>query len=677
MDVGFRHVLPPRARQIPVLLCSPSTRAYYLGLKGTWKPKGRINALQISKAQFYSGTATPSPVAEAAAAAAGPLQYIELPSSCPGCGALTQSVSPDQPGYYSTGRKSVKAFIDSCEPYVNSALNHESNTFRHVLNNIKRSTLSQLGLQDLEGQQEGSHLDSFHNTQAPTTPVCNRCHDLVHHHLGVPVIHPTVKSIQDILAESPYKYNHIYHVLDATDFPLSLIPSLQQHLSLAPQRSLNRRANTGYFQHGKKAEMSFIITKSDLLAPRKEQVDGLMPYIIQVLRDSLGKSAENVRLGNVRCVSAKRGWWTKQVKEDIWKRGGGGWMVGKVNVGKSNLFENVFPKGRNDSTNFGTLRHRAYQSRNKEANKGSSPIPSVVPHTLMSDFSKEDIQPRSQLQSLDNAMLPPAPPENQYPVLPVVSSLPGTTASPIRVPFGGGKGELIDLPGLSRGDLEHFVLEARKPDLVMQRRIKPEQFTIKAGQSLLIGGLVRITPTTPDATFLAYPFVPLKCHVTSTEKATMAQTQKQGSSGISIARPGIGSRIEPAGSYSLRWDVTKQCAGPLTRKEAVGLKPDVLPFVIWSIDVLIEGSGWVELIAQTRKKDMESATQSGDLFDAKLYPEIEIFSPDGRHIGVRQPMGAAMLDRGKPKSSKQRTARPRRSMKGVKKRLKRDRGSTE
>lgn len=104
--------------------------------------------------------------------------------------------------------------------------------------------------------------------------------------------------------------------------------------------------------------MSFIITRSDLLAPKKEQVDSLMPYFIQVLRDALGSVGENVRLGNVRCVSAKRGWWTKELKADIWDRGGGGWMVGKVNVGKSHLFEVVFPKGRSEDINFDAVRRK-------------------------------------------------------------------------------------------------------------------------------------------------------------------------------------------------------------------------------------------------------------------------------------------------------------------------------
>jgi len=61
----------------------------------------------------------------------------------------------------------------------------------------------------------------------------------------------------------------------------------------------------------------------------------MMPYLTTVLRDALGRSGKDVRLGNVRCVSAIRGWWTPTLKEEIFKRGGGGWMVGKVNVGKS------------------------------------------------------------------------------------------------------------------------------------------------------------------------------------------------------------------------------------------------------------------------------------------------------------------------------------------------------
>lgn len=496
------------------------------------------------------------------------------------------------------------------------------------------------------------------------TPVCDRCHQLLHHHKGVSTIHPTLQSIQETILESPYKYNHIYHVLDAADFPLSLIPQLQQYLSLIPQRSQNRRAKLGKFYHGQKAEMSFIITRSDLLAPKKEQVDSLMPYLTQVLRDSLGSLGKDVRLGNVRCVSSKRGWWTKELKEDIWRRGGGGWMVGKVNVGKSNLFESVFPKGRNEAISFQALR----SSASKEDGAEEAPFASQDSNLQDESFSRPPQALDSEYGS-ESALLPPAQAERAFPVMPVVSSLPGTTASPIRLPFGSGRGELIDLPGLSRGNLEDHVREEHKLDLVMRQRLKPEQFSVKPGQSFLIGGLIRITPSYPDTVLLACPFVPLHCHVTSTEKAAAIHTQQLSSGIPTVTLSEAGKKMLSAGIFSLAWDVTKRRAGPLTAPAGVGLKTHVLPFVIYSADILIEGCGWIELAVQVRKRALESAggSDATEVDGKTRFPTVEVFSPNGKHVGSRPPMNAWMMGGSRPVPASRRKARPRRSMKGVKK----------
>ena len=206
-----------------------------------------------------------------------------------------------------------------------------------------------------------------------------------------------------------------------------------------PQRSQNRRAKHSKFYHGRKAEMSFIITRSDLLAPQKEQVDTMMSYLVEVLRDALGKSAKDVRLGNVRCVSAKRGWWTRQVKEDIWNRGGGGWMVGKVNVGKSNLVDCVFPNGPSKDIRLGALRHAATSGNEGEVLPSQPALPETEvfdQQGLLETQSSAD----ESMYSDEMSLLPPAPKEIDYPVLPIVSSLPGTTASPILLPFGSGSG---------------------------------------------------------------------------------------------------------------------------------------------------------------------------------------------------------------------------------------------
>ena len=416
--------------------------------------------------------------------------------------------------------------------------------------------------------------------------------------------------------------------------------------------------------------MSFIITRSDLLAPRKEQVDSLMPYLIEVLRDALGHTARDVRLGNVRCVSSKRGWWTKEMKEIIWERGGAGWMVGKVNVGKSNLLECIFPKGRNQEVDFQSLRRAA------KPNFGGTAIESS-PTSLIATTGPEQnmlvaASPQDENNVMpENSLLPPAPPEERFPVMPIVSSLPGTTASPIRLLFGGGKGELIDLPGLARESLEDYVLDGHKQDMVMRHRVTPGQITIKPGQSLLVGGLLRITPANPDHTLLAYPFLPFKCHVTSTEKALSLQNRELPSGVPTLAKPGVGDLVRSAGVFKLEWDVTRQRTGPLTRNSAVGLKVQTLPFVVFSADLLIEGCGWIELVVQVRKRAIESrANDSESTYGLAHFPEIEVFSPNGEHVGIRRPMNAWLSGGPKPVTVANRRARPRRSMKGVKKNLK-------
>ncbi|TVY85238.1 Mitochondrial genetic interactor of prohibitins [Lachnellula suecica] len=623
-----------------------------------------------------------------------------LPSQCAGCGALSQTSIQDEAGFYTLTRKSVKEYLASAAPQESA----EDAIVKAALKNAGEAAA-------------GLELGDFTKpTRVLEPPVCDRCHKLKHHETGVSIHHPSIQSIQDTLFESPYKYNHVYHVIDAADFPMSLIPGIYKLLHLTPQRSLNRRSKMGRFYHGRKTEMSFVITRSDLLAPVKTQVDAMMPYLRSVLRDALGRAAKDVRLGNIRCISAKQSWWTKELKEDIWKRGGGGWMVGKVNVGKSQLFNDVFPKGRKD-----------YDTVKK--------LPPLSVHQSEAGRPQSDAALAEQLEELQEAesqideplntssLLPPVRPETDYPAMPLVSALPGTTASPIRLSFGNGKGELIDLPGLSRGDLELHVQPEHRSSLVMRSRIRPEQQVIKPGQSLLLGGFIRITPTTPDLIMMGYAFTPIEAHLTSTVKAIGTQDQTRESSVLNISLPGTGKKIASAGVFPLKWDVTKERSGPLTATTAAGISPDRLPYRVLATDILIEGCGWVELVAQVRKRPREMTTPETKvqwenerpeettnpetrvkwktafsketeepftpnqdeveeeekvemLADEEVqepeqsvedqdWPTVEVFTPNGKFVAPRQPMNAWLYAR-KPVSSRVK-GRPRKSMKGAKK----------
>jgi genetic interactor of prohibitins 3, mitochondrial len=509
-------------------------------------------------------------------------------------------------------------------------------------------------------------------TKSPRTPVCDRCHNLIHHHEGTPIYHPSLESIQATIESSPYDQNHIYHVIDAVDFPMSLIPRLERTLELAPLRSRNRRAKQEKYRHGRMAEVSFVITRSDLIAPLKEQVDALMPYMRLVLKETIERKARrDIRLGNVYMVSAQRGWWTKGLKEQIWKRGGAGWMVGKVNVGKSNLFQVILPKGRGEGTN------------NQSAIAIESPTLSLEPAAdlLVTPEQRNAVEPddfhqrtpdknndivEDQVLSDDNSLLPPAQKEVAYPDMPTVSDLPGTTAAPIRIPFGDGRGELIDLPGVFRSDIENYVLPEHRFELVMKQRITPEKIVIKEDKSLLLGNLIRITPKTPDI-FIAHPFLTLKPHLTSTIKAVEIHNGIISKNISSVVTPEASESMRSAGTFKLKWDVTKSFTGPLTRRDAGKVRTSQLPFVVLSTDILIEGLGWVELTAQVRKKRLEDPFETNV---PEAYPEVEVFSPEGRFIAQRRPMGASVLGGKKVIPKHKRRARPRMSMKSVKARRK-------
>src|SRR5436305_10218421 len=325
-----------------------------------------------------------------------------LPASCPGCGALAQETHKDEAGFYTRSRKAVKLFLQGG----------------------KREALKEVRTTDQSHKRAGQYVDHVHATgdaqdvnhalaadsaepclsipqkmDAPPIPICDRCHDLVYNSRGVAIVHPSIDSLADSIAESPFRQNHVYHVLDAADFPLSLIPSIYRRLSLAKPRTQNRRSQHKF---SSRPTISFIITRSDLLAPTKEMVDSLMPYFQSVLRTALGRHAEDIRLGNVHLVSSKRGWWTREIKESIWKRGGGSWMVGKVNVGKSNLFEVLFPKGSTDRTpSYADLEQEVHSKTSSPGSENTSG------------------QSDNKLELLsETSLLPPPQPETPYPVLP-------------------------------------------------------------------------------------------------------------------------------------------------------------------------------------------------------------------------------------------------------------------
>ena len=143
MAHGLRNInlLKTPSNLVPLFLC-PSLAlcaniSHDLG-RLLWRP--RRHHLHVDS------TATPSH------GFATPPQLSSLPRSCPGCGAFTQIVSPEQPGFYGTNRKSVKAFIGRTGQRPSKGYHGESKIFEHVIEAADSSLLSQMGLQGGGGE---------------------------------------------------------------------------------------------------------------------------------------------------------------------------------------------------------------------------------------------------------------------------------------------------------------------------------------------------------------------------------------------------------------------------------------------------------------------------------------------------------------------------------------------
>ncbi|POS84908.1 hypothetical protein EPUL_002837 [Erysiphe pulchra] len=665
-------------RELQLSLCPRHIKAFY---ESSFKQYKRQTSL-CPQHRFFSSDFSNEPPSRDSPDF-GKWALSKLPRYCPGCGAPTQTVDSLGPGYYDLRRHAVLK-------YLGVAKSQKKNDKHEIVRlALQKSTSLNLSPEDFGvPSSPPQKLDK-------EVVKCFRCRNLLNHRVGIPINHPSIDSIRETIYETPYKYNHIYHIIDAADFPMSVIPDLPDILNISPLRSRSRRSKSGKFYKDKKIELSFIITRSDLLAPLKEHVDSLMPYLRTTLRDALGRSAAGMRLGNVSCVSVKREWWTKELKEQVWNRGGTGWMVGKVNVGKSQLFGSIFPKGRKDILTDVGLSHSqlAYNSlidlKNHDDTSADIEIGSKNDlhdvQKITESVEKKDTYglriidknidtPEAKLQNLEageideelfdtKSLLPPAPSEVNYPTMPIVSDLPGTTASPIRLLFGNAKGELIDLPGLKRGELDQHVLPVYRSQLVMRSRIEPVQEVIKPSQSLLIGGIIRITPTAPDVVILAYAFTPILSHLTNTEKAIGIQMQTSTASVLNISVPGTGPKISSAGKFLLKWDVTKRRTGPVTAHDAGRVNVDQLPYRVIGTDILIEGCGWVELVAQVSKRrgdsiinplghdseDIEiSDKETENKETGEVWPGVEIFSPHGKYVAARRPMNAWSFIKNKP-----------------------------
>ena len=135
--IQHTHLLKPSSSSTPLFLCASLA---------SWTSIGR--GLQRRRSNHYGRQLHLDAIATPSHSRLKPSQLSKLPILCPGCGAFTQTISPEQPGFYGTNRKSVRAFMAPNKQCLGQVENcdGESKVFEHILGITDVSLLSQMGL---------------------------------------------------------------------------------------------------------------------------------------------------------------------------------------------------------------------------------------------------------------------------------------------------------------------------------------------------------------------------------------------------------------------------------------------------------------------------------------------------------------------------------------------------
>lgn len=601
-----------------------------------------------------------------------------MPETCPGCGAKSHTGNFREPGFYGpeTNMPTPKFPWDPKSPFhaspkqnletiYKAALSQMSEEVKEILREanmkppvdeedepkiykkIRRQHPNNLvkdeevlddfiPYEDLPGPNS-AESESWFEALIPEDPqckeleirrrarhtiLCNRCRSLLHYqNTTVQGPDATFAQAAEVIAKSPFKRIHVYHIIDAADFPMSVLPNARKAIL----------AGLNDLKDGKKKDvsLSFVITRADLLMPTEQKVTSLMTYIRRVLSSYLDDADKEKTLKDLRIVSAKNGWTTERLKDEIRGRKGGVVFLGKTNVGKSRLYEAVFPK------------------------RGKKDL------AMKKGFGRGDLEEQADGIEDDFDFYVQNGKRVRYPEMPLASKVPGTTVGPIVIDFAAGRGQLIDLPGFSRGGLMKYLKQDYVKQTVMVDRVNPERYIVPPGKTFLLGGLVTVRPLQPTkgrpVTLEVAVFSNVPGHVAKEEKIEGFLNPESESESAKRdflwAKKAAVESFKSAGTFKLTDDITKRRSGPLV--EGMGEdKFKNVSFRIYATDIVVEGFGWLEISAQVGKDDP--------------HPEIEVLSPNGESILQRETM-KAYQESLKPGSKVAPGSRPKKSMRGAKK----------
>ena len=221
-----------------------------------------------------------------------PLRWTP-PAQCPGCGAPSQFTSPELPGFYKSKPRVKKPEPARKKGTPRVKKRNPEAVYKEALERAQGNPelLKELGLIGDDPKEAETFVPEIpipeHMAKKDPLPVCERCHELKFHHAAPSLpAYPTLDTLSSLILSSRHKHNHIYHLVDAADFPLSLRPDLLKHLRRTLPKAITRNLT-----------VSYVITRCDILVPKREQTTSLMTYLKMVIKDTIpeGEKVEDLR----------------------------------------------------------------------------------------------------------------------------------------------------------------------------------------------------------------------------------------------------------------------------------------------------------------------------------------------------------------------------------------------
>lgn len=190
------------ATNVPLFLCPALSRSQRVGTRSV-KALAQRRELHIEPGALAEDPAPAQPTKPTVGTPAKIQSSRNLPLTCTGCGAFSQTSDPNGFGFYNLENKRVRKWLNAEVVKDDRPAQSEEKIVNEALGSMSTEELAELGI-DPTTMLHGELLDQEapKNAPAPKSLVCDRCHTLEHNNTtDIQMFHPTVESLRETIEE--------------------------------------------------------------------------------------------------------------------------------------------------------------------------------------------------------------------------------------------------------------------------------------------------------------------------------------------------------------------------------------------------------------------------------------------------------------------------------------------